>query len=43
MATQQQALLLDTIVALKKAVKRKAYGQLDFDPMVISAQPNGAF
>ena len=27
MATQQQALLLDTIVALKKAVKRKAYGQ----------------
>ncbi|OIW24858.1 rxt2-like protein [Coniochaeta ligniaria NRRL 30616] len=25
MATQQQALLLDTIVALKKAVKRKAY------------------
>lgn len=30
MATQQQALLLDTIVSLKKAVKRKSYGKLQF-------------
>lgn len=34
MATQQQAVLLDTLVGLKKAVKRKAYGQPSSDHWV---------